>query len=187
MELFASRPVEEVTVMDIAAQADMTPAAVYYHFASKEQILLEAVVSFRDGLLAEVEDASSSVSTGEDLVAFVVHLVDWCSASVVPARVYFVHSTGLNTLVEAVRRETRCSLVDSFRFCAAVAHVEVLLDDVATAETGVVAAALVSLLEISVMSCLTHDSMFVALGSEGFREQVVLLARRIIGPLLCES
>ena len=34
-------PPEDVTVADIAAAADMTAAAVYYHFPSKEHVLLE--------------------------------------------------------------------------------------------------------------------------------------------------
>ena len=37
MNLFATFPVDEVTVHDIAGAVGMTPAAVYYHFASKEQ------------------------------------------------------------------------------------------------------------------------------------------------------
>ena len=41
MNLFATFPVDEVTVHDIAGAVGMTPAAVYYHFASKEQILVE--------------------------------------------------------------------------------------------------------------------------------------------------
>ena len=43
MGLFATMPVEEVTVQDIATAVEMTPAAVYYHFASKEQILTEGM------------------------------------------------------------------------------------------------------------------------------------------------
>ena len=53
MGLFASFPVDEVTVLDIAGAAGMTPAAVYYHFASKEQILLEGMQQFRDALLVD--------------------------------------------------------------------------------------------------------------------------------------
>ena len=46
MGLFATMPVDEVTVQDIASAVEMTPAAVYYHFASKEQILIEGMQHF---------------------------------------------------------------------------------------------------------------------------------------------
>ena len=35
-----------MTVADIAAAADMTTAAVYYHFPSKEHVLLEGLQLF---------------------------------------------------------------------------------------------------------------------------------------------
>src|SRR5215218_3624369 len=54
MGLFATMPVDEVTVQDIASAVEMTPAAVYYHFASKEQILTEGMQLFADQLLAEI-------------------------------------------------------------------------------------------------------------------------------------
>jgi AcrR family transcriptional regulator len=34
MHLYAVRQMEDVTVADIAEEAKMTPAAVYYHYAS---------------------------------------------------------------------------------------------------------------------------------------------------------
>ena len=46
MGLFAMHPPESVTVADIAAAADMTAAAVYYHFPSKEHVLLEGLQDF---------------------------------------------------------------------------------------------------------------------------------------------
>ncbi len=54
MGLFATIPVDEVTVQDIATAVEMTPAAVYYHFASKEQILLEGMQQFANQLLEEI-------------------------------------------------------------------------------------------------------------------------------------
>jgi AcrR family transcriptional regulator len=43
MELFASQRSEAITVAEIAEAAGMTSAAVYYHFASKDDILLEGL------------------------------------------------------------------------------------------------------------------------------------------------
>jgi AcrR family transcriptional regulator len=111
MGLFATIPVDEVTVQDIAAVVGMTPAAVYYHFASKEQILLEGMERFRGELIAHVRElaASSSLGVG-DLVA---ELIGWVARRRVSATVYFVSSIGLNLLVEALRREMRLELVTS--------------------------------------------------------------------------
>ena len=52
--LFAVYPAETVTVADIAAAADMTAAAVYYHFPSKEHIILEGLQTFTRDYLAEL-------------------------------------------------------------------------------------------------------------------------------------
>ena len=43
MGLFATMPVDEVTVQDIASAVEMTPAAVYYHFSGKEELFSAAV------------------------------------------------------------------------------------------------------------------------------------------------
>ena len=41
MELFSLQPWDFVTVADIVERAGMTPAAFYYHFSSREQLLEE--------------------------------------------------------------------------------------------------------------------------------------------------
>ena len=60
MGLFATMPVDEVTVQDIATAVEMTPAAVYYHFASKEQILTEGMQQFANQLLEEIRTSLSA-------------------------------------------------------------------------------------------------------------------------------
>ena len=56
MGLFALHPPEHVTVADIAAAADMTAAAVYYHFPSKEHVLLEGLQNFTGQYLATIRE-----------------------------------------------------------------------------------------------------------------------------------
>ena len=46
VDLLAVQPPDEIAVSDIAAHCGMTPAAFYYHFASKDEILDEIVAEF---------------------------------------------------------------------------------------------------------------------------------------------
>ncbi|MCX6431408.1 MAG: helix-turn-helix domain containing protein, partial [Actinobacteria bacterium] len=46
VDLLAVQPPDEIAVSDIAAHCGMTPAAFYYHFASKDEILDEIVAGF---------------------------------------------------------------------------------------------------------------------------------------------
>ena len=89
---------------------------------------------------------------------------------------YFVNSIGLNLMVEALRRETRVEMI------------ELLTDAVRTvrgrlsrAEAGVIAVALVSLLETSIASLLNQDAAFRGLGARKFNTQVAKIGERIAG------
>lgn len=176
MGLFATMPVDEVTVQDVASAVDMTPAAVYYHFASKEQILLEGMERFRDALLGEVRVAMPERGDVEGVHRLVVHVLTWVARHRVPATVYFVNSIGLNLLVEARRRETRLELVALLRDAVSAAR-----GKLASAEAGVIAVALVSLIETSVASMLNQDVTYRSLGGRRFAHEAGRLADRIAG------
>ncbi len=176
MGLFASFPVDEVTVLDIAGAVDMTPAAVYYHFASKEQILLEGMQQFRVGLLAEVSAHLPVKGDAGGVGELMEHLVGWCRRHRTPAMVFFVSSIGLNLLVEALRRDTRLELVELFRQAARSAR-----GRLGAADAGVMAVALVSLLETATASMLNQDAAAQGLGQRRFGTEVRNLADRIVG------
>lgn len=173
VELFARSPVEDITVHDIADQVGMTPAAVYYHFASKEQILTEVLARFRDRLLEELDAATR---TDPDWVggATLRRLLGVVIERREVAMVYFVQSIGLSLLVEALRRETRIEMVSLWRAKIAGGS------DMASAEAGMVAVALVSLLETSAASLLNADDTYTVLGSDRFLDEVASLADRIL-------
>jgi len=175
IDLFGSSPIDDVTVQDIADAVEMTPAAVYYHFASKEQILLEAMRQFRDELVDEVAGAKAIDGRPDAARALVLHVVDWASRRRAAATVYFVSSIGLNLLVEALRRETRVALIEEM-----IELVEAIDDGAPGAEAGVVAVGLVSLIETSVASLLTADEAYLALGEREFRERVGAIADRVV-------
>ena len=176
MGLFATMPVDEVTVQDVANAVDMTPAAVYYHFASKEQILLEGMGRFRSDLLAEVRNAMPARGDADGVRRLVEHVLVWVGRHRTPATVYFVSSIGLNLLVEALRRETRLELVGLLRDAVIATR-----GRLARAEAGVIAVGLVSLIETSVASMLNQDVTHRSLGSRKFVHEAGRLAERIAG------
>ncbi len=176
MSLFAVFPVEEITVLDIATAVDMTPAAVYYHFASKEQVLIEGMQLFADRLQCEIECHLPPAGDVEGIGKMLTHVLNWVQRDRAPAYVYFVSSMGLSLNVEALRRETRITLVGSLRDAVRLARPKI-----AEAEASVIAVTLVSLLETAACSILTHDAMHRSLAGRLFTEEVESLALRICG------
>jgi AcrR family transcriptional regulator len=176
MGLFATMPIDEVTVQDVAHAVEMTPAAVYYHFASKEQILIEGMEQFREAMLAEVRSYKPAAGDTDGVRRVVTHLIIWAAKHRTSASVFFVSSIGLNLLVEAVRRETRLDLVEELRDVVGLSR-----GKLARAEAGVIAVALVSLLETALASMLNQDSTYRALGGKRFVSEVGHLANRIAG------
>ena len=172
MGLFATVPVDEVTVQDIANAVSMTPAAVYYHFASKEQILLEGMQNFRDEMLDEMRTFESSHSIAE----LVQHIVAWATRRRTAVTVYFVSSIGLNMMVEALRRETREEMVDIID-----KQVRTIRGRISTAESAVIAVSLVSLIETSLASMVNQDAAYRGLGSRRFSAEVAAIGERITG------
>jgi AcrR family transcriptional regulator len=176
MGMFATMPVDEVTVQDIASAVDMTPAAVYYHFASKEQILVEGMQQFRDQLLGEIRQHLPTTADGNGLAPLISHVMSWTSRRRPQATVYFVNSIGLNLMVEALRRETRVEMVELLRVA-----VKAVRGKLSGAEAGVIAVALVSLLETSVASMLNQDAAYRGVGAGKFSANVAAIANRIAG------
>lgn len=176
MGLFATLPIDEVTVQDVAHAVEMTPAAVYYHFASKEQILVEGMEQFREAMLNEVRLSKPEPGDADGVRRVVTHLLTWAGRHRTSATVFFVSSIGLNLLVEALRRETRLELVDELRDVVGLSR-----GKLARSEAGVIAVALVSLLETALASMLNQDATYRALGSKRFVVEVGNLANRIAG------
>src|SRR4249920_3338395 len=74
--LFATYPADAITVADIAAAANMTAAAVYYHFPSKERVLLEGLQSFTRDYLAEVRRLTRELDDQVWIGTMVVELME---------------------------------------------------------------------------------------------------------------
>src|SRR6266508_1054133 len=176
MGLFAMHPPESVTVADIAAAADMTAAAVYYHFPSKEHVLLEGLQDFTRQFLLAIRDLARSDGDAPWAGRLVTDLLEWLEQHRIPAKVYFAHSAGVDVSIEALRRETRIEQVDVLAR-AIRAHLAGLRSSV---EPEVAAIGLVSLLETGASSWLTLDSVFLGLGRRRFLAELGNLAQRIV-------
>jgi AcrR family transcriptional regulator len=173
IRLFARVAFDEVTVGDIAEAAEMTPAAVYYHFAGKEQILLEGTRAYSDELLAE---AKRLVELGVPVDALMVAMLEFVRKRRTPGVVFFIASSGLNLPMEAHRKTVRAELSELFAEAARRSR-----DRLSKAEAGVMGAALVSLLEVSAVSVLARDTALKSVGARQLPAVVAGLANRIVG------
>jgi AcrR family transcriptional regulator len=162
-----------VAVSEIAAEAGMTAAAVYYHYPTKDDILLEGLALFSDALLEEVFSFLSPAMKRAPS-ELPLHLLEWLDGERIAAAVWFAHSNGLSMAVEALRRETYEGMLD-----ALVNSVRKARPDCGLAAASVIAAALTSLLEVSARAWLSDDEALVG-DAEQFRAAVAGLGERIV-------
>jgi AcrR family transcriptional regulator len=177
MELFASPQSNAITVAEIADAAGMTSAAVYYHFASKDDILLEGLRSLGEELVVEARRAQHDITARQASVGELpVHLLEWMDERRAEATVWFVKSSGVSLAAEQLRREIRGELMTVLTRAAKAARPRV-----SAGEAAVVATALLSLLETAATSWLTEDESLTGLGPRRFLEETARLAERIAG------
>ena len=172
--MFAELAYDDVTTGQIAEVASMTPAAVYYHFASKDQILVECVRGFAADFISLARRLGA---LDEPLNTFITELVAAVRDHRRSAKVFFIGSAGVSLIAENHRREVRSELGELF---AEVARRE--RPEIGAAEAAVVGVGLVSLLEVSVVAMLATDDAFTAIGARRMSGVVVALARHLVGP-----
>jgi AcrR family transcriptional regulator len=177
MELFASPRSDAVTVAEIADAAGMTSAAVYYHFASKDDILLEGLRLVGDEMVAEARKAQQDIAARQlSIGQLPVRLLEWMEGRRAAATVWYVKSPGVSLAVEQLRREQRGELISVLTRAAKAERPKI-----SAAEAAVVATALLSLIETVATSWLTEDESLTGLGRRRFLEETVRLAERITG------
>ena len=174
MDLFAVQPPAAVTVADIAAQAGMTPAAVYYHFPSKDGILLEALRIYSTELVAEVRRLVHDLPEGGTPGDLFAGLFTWLEERSAASSVYFVSSVGASLEIETVRMQIRTQLVLAFRRL-------VRRYRMSAAEGAVVATAMVATMETAAGSWLEQDTTFRGLGRRAFLDEVAAQVNRVAG------
>lgn len=178
MELFASPRSDAITVAEIADAAGMTSAAVYYHFASKDDILLEGLRLVGEEMVAEARRAQHDIAVRHASIGELpVRLLEWMEDERrAGATVWYVKSSGISLAVEQLRRELRGDLITVLTRAAKAARPKIT-----AAEAAVVATALLSLIETTATSWLTEDESLTGLGRRRFLEETLRLAERIAG------
>ncbi|MFF3373856.1 TetR/AcrR family transcriptional regulator [Streptomyces sp. NPDC002680] len=176
-ELFATQSPDEVTVADIAARAEMTSAAVYYHFSSKDQILAAAMRAFAGALREQLQAITQAHEPGSDIGASVTTLLAWLGEHRSAATVFFVSSAGMSQDSEALRQESRTELLDEL-----VRLIRKARGSVSDAEAAVIGLGLLALLETAAISQVRGDDVYRSLGHRSFVREVGELAERIADP-----
>jgi AcrR family transcriptional regulator len=175
IDLLAVQPPDEIAVSDIAAHCGMTPAAFYYHFASKDEILDEIVAGFAAEWSLRVLAALAEIKTKDDVATCVDDVLTWTEEHERAARVYFVTSVGATSSCEAVRRKTRNDLAR--RAARTFREISPDEDRVRVAIAGL---GLVTLLEIVGRSRLELDASYRTLGPVRFRAAAGQLAESLL-------
>lgn len=176
MDLFAAQAPDLVTVADIADRAGMTSAAVYYHFASKDQILLEGVQGFGAELIAHVTEAVAALPKGDRLGTMLTDVLLWIDRHESPGKVYFISSVGVNQDIEVLRQRQRAELIALLGRAARRAR-----GRLTAADAAVIGVGLLSLLETAASSWLAKDVSYQKLGHRSFLAEVVALSDRVSG------
>jgi len=104
---FVERGFASVSVTDIAKRAGMTPAAVYYHFPTKEDVLLAIVGRTGDAIAGLCSDPLETTEPEVAVTALVDRFLAWVEVHPAEARLYYQSSQGATADVEALRREQR--------------------------------------------------------------------------------
>ena len=175
VDLLAVQPPDEIAVSDIAAHCGMTPAAFYYHFASKDEILDEIVAGFAEQWSETVQAALAEVHGQDDLPQCVDQVLNWVEEHERSARVFFVTSVGATSSAEAVRRRTRNELAR--RAARTFREIAPGADRIRVAIAGL---GMVTLLEVVARSRLDLDARYRTLGPVRFRATAGELAEALI-------
>lgn len=149
------------TVADIAQRAGVTAAAVYYHFPSKDDLLLELVDRIGRQLAAVVSPPAAD------------RFLTWLDRHEPEARLWFVTSTGVSPAIEARKRDMRREISTQLS--------EPLRPALSGVEADVAAIALLTLFEEVARARLGDGELAGALGPAELRAAAAELSGRITG------
>jgi AcrR family transcriptional regulator len=175
VDLLSVQLPDAISVADITTHAGMTPAAFYYHFSGKDELLNEVVSTFAQTWAAEVTARLEAVRVAADVPGVMTSIVGWLDENERPATVYFVTSIAATEQAEQTRRQTRVALQD-----AAIAAMRRAWPAGTSAETAVGGIALITLVEVVARSRLQLDESYRSLGPVRFRQAAAALARGLV-------
>lgn len=173
VDLFALQPSDLVTVADIVQRAGMTPAAFYYHFSSREQLLEEVVANFAETWIEIVERLLDDAVAAGDLSGVAVALLDEIEPMEQVARIFFLSGATAPVLVEEIRREARARLIKT----AGKAVQRVNRTRKVKPSAHVNGVAMITLYETAIRARLRLDESYRTLGPRRFREELAELSK----------
>lgn len=150
----------------------MTPAAFYYHFSSREQLMEEVVADFCKIWVTTIERLLSEASTVDDLAGVGTSLLDEIEPREQVAKIFFLSGAATLAVVEQLRRDARTRLIKSA--ARAVKRVDRRRSGPDALVNGIT---MVTLYESAVRSRLVLDETYRTLGPRRFREELVDLGR----------
>jgi AcrR family transcriptional regulator len=103
VELFTEHGYEGTSLREIAERLGVTKAALYYHFKSKEDIILSLVQDYQaqiDELIAWAKEHPGNAETRRELLTRYMHIV---AARSQVFRMLHQNQAALNTMAEALR------------------------------------------------------------------------------------
>ncbi len=172
VELFSFQPWDFVTVADIVERAGMTPAAFYYHFSSREQLLEEVVDGFATEWVGLIDRLLGAADTPKSLSEVPIALLDEIEPHEQAAKIFFLSSATAPLLVDRIRRDARNRLIKS-----ATAAIRRLAPDRPAAESHVNGVAMIVVYETAVRARLALDEPYRTLGPRRFRDELANLSR----------
>lgn len=148
----------------------MTPAAIYYHYDGRDDILAEGLAAFADELRDEM---AAFLAAGEpaDLPR---HLLRWFDERGDAAVVWFVNSGRLSARLEGLRRSANEDII------TALSRRMRQGSGVPIVHASILAAALLSLIEVGARRWLGAERETMAAEPDGFFDEVDQLAARIV-------
>jgi AcrR family transcriptional regulator len=154
----------------------MTPAAFYYHFGSRDDLLEELVTEFSKAWVAHGETLWDQADTADEFTAVVSQLLDWAGKQEQAATVFFLSSVGASFAIENVREEARNQLI------RAAGRALARMDPALTrSDSGVRATAAVLACEVAARSLLNRDDAYRTLGPRRFHEEILGLVATAVG------
>lgn len=187
MRLHARQDGRPVTVAEIAREAYMSTPAIYYHYPSKDAVLLDGLSRFSADLISVIRAAGEeAVRTGSvsDLVASVVR---WLDGRRHEAVVWYLTAPQVIN-ADALRDELAARTLEAWRDPVRVARAAGALSsetgksggEMTDDEVDVVVVACKSLLEISAQSWLAEDQVRRVLGPKNFLAEVSRITVRLV-------
>lgn len=77
LELIATRNVNEISLADIAAAADITKGTLFYHYNSKELIFIDITYEYLNGLASRFEEWVNNAEKDTSLPRMAKYIVDF--------------------------------------------------------------------------------------------------------------